>query len=417
MTSRWHWILKLIGRRLWVRASLISLLAVASALIALFVAPYLPTGLSAQIGANSVGSILTIIASSMLAVTTFSLSTMVAAYSGATSNVTPRATKLLIEDSTAQNVLATFVGSFLYSLVALITLSTGAYGERGRIVLFVVTVFVILLIVVTLLRWIDYLMRFGRVGETTALVERKTGDALKARRDNPYLGGMIALDKPIEGAVPVFPTEIGYVQHIDVAALQHIAEDVGQTVHLCCESGSFVDPGRPLAFVTGAEEERVTEAVRESFTIADERTFDQDPRFGLSVLSEIASRALSPAVNDPGTAIDVIGRAVRLLSIWAAPHEIPEPEFSAVYVAPIALGDLFDDIFHPIARDGAGLAEVHIRLQKALEVLSRTSDPRYRAEAMRHSRMALTRCMPELSLENDRERVRSAAAWADKAAN
>ena len=110
MTSRWRWLLGLLTRRLWFRATLISLLAVAAALLSLLISPFLPDGLSAGTGADSVDRILNILATSMLAVTTFSLSTMVSAYSAATSNVTPRATKLLIEDTTTQNTLATFVG-------------------------------------------------------------------------------------------------------------------------------------------------------------------------------------------------------------------------------------------------------------------------------------------------------------------
>lgn len=51
-----------------------------------------------------------------------------------------------MEDSTTQNVLAAFVGLFLYSLVAIITLAMGTYGECGRVVLFVVTLLVVLLI-------------------------------------------------------------------------------------------------------------------------------------------------------------------------------------------------------------------------------------------------------------------------------
>ncbi len=49
----------------------------------------------------------------IVAVTTFSLSIMVTAYGSATTNVTPRATRLVVEDVTTQNVLATFIGSFL----------------------------------------------------------------------------------------------------------------------------------------------------------------------------------------------------------------------------------------------------------------------------------------------------------------
>lgn len=413
MPARWRWIVGLVLRRLWFRATLISLLAVGSALISIVVAPYLPQGLSTKIGADSVDKILSIIASSMLAVTTFSLSTMVSAYSGATSNVTPRATKLLIEDSTAQNVLATFVGSFLYSLVALITLSTGAYGDRGRVVLFVMTIGVVLLIVITLLRWIDYLLRFGRVGETTAAVERAAGEALVARRQNLYLGGVPLSrreDVPAT-AVPVKSGAIGYVQHIAMDALQDAAEEAGATLYLVSGPGTFVGPGRPLAFIDGSSEEGLPDAVRDAFTVGKERTFDQDPRFGLSVLSEIASRALSPAINDPGTAIDVIGRAVRLLSLWADAPAPEEPRFPAIHVETIALDELFDDVFHPVARDGASIAEVQIRLQKGLQVLACLPDERFGEAARRHSRMALERALAALAFGEDRQVVERSAAW------
>jgi len=76
-----------------------------------------------------------------------------------------------------QNVLSTFIGSFLFSIVGIIVLKTGAYGDRGRVVLFIVAIGVIALIVFSLLRWIDHLMQLGRVGETTDRVERATEEA------------------------------------------------------------------------------------------------------------------------------------------------------------------------------------------------------------------------------------------------
>lgn len=71
----------------------------------------IPESVSVKVGAEAVDNILNILASSMLAVTTFSLSIMVTAYGSATTNVTPRATRLVVEDVTTQNVLATFIGS------------------------------------------------------------------------------------------------------------------------------------------------------------------------------------------------------------------------------------------------------------------------------------------------------------------
>ena len=149
MIARWRWALARLTKSLWFRASLFSLLGIATALIAIFFKGFVPASLPTQIGADAVDKILGIIASSMLAVTTFSLSTMVSAYSAASSGVTPRATTLVMEDSTTQNALATFIGSFLFSLVGIIALSTGAYGAQGRVVLFTVTIGVVILIVYT----------------------------------------------------------------------------------------------------------------------------------------------------------------------------------------------------------------------------------------------------------------------------
>jgi uncharacterized membrane protein len=282
MTSKTIWRLRLLTRKLWVRASLISLLAVAAALLSFVVSPYLPQDLSTDIGAEAVDKILAIIASSMLAVTTFSLSTMVTAYGAATSNVTPRATRLIMEDTTTQNVLAAFVGSFLYSLVAIITLAMGAYGARGRIVLFFVTLLVLVLIVVTLLRWIDYLMRLGRVGETTRRVEEVATRAMTERYVEPFLGGrpLHDWDAIPSGSFEIYASEIGYVSHIDTAALQKLAEKHEAEVYVLALPGTFIDTKRPLAVIAGDDED-LHEKIADAFSIGLERSFDQDPRFGL----------------------------------------------------------------------------------------------------------------------------------------
>lgn len=249
MSSRLIWSISVLARRIWFRATLFSIAAVATALLAIVVTPYIPADLSTKIGADSVDNILGIIASSMLTVTTFSLSTMVSAYSAATSNVTPRATRLVMEDSTTQNVLATFVGSFLFSLVGIVALTTGAYGEQGRLVLFVVTIGVIVLIVVTLLRWIDHLSRLGRVTETTRRVEEATLDAVKAWRKSPNFGGR-ALEgeilAPLTGDTPFFADEIGYVQHVDASALAKIADETDCDLVIVAIPGMLASPARPL---------------------------------------------------------------------------------------------------------------------------------------------------------------------------
>jgi uncharacterized membrane protein len=413
MGSKWVWWLSNVVRRIWFRATLFSVLAVATALVAIVLSPFIPSDLPTKIGADAVDKILGVIASSMLTVTTFSLSTMVSAYSAATSNVTPRATRLVMEDSTTQNVLATFVGSFLFSLVGIIALTTGAYGEQGRLVLFVVTLVVIVLIVVTLLRWIDHLSRLGRVTETTERVEQAATAAMREWWQNPNLGGHTLTDDRRERAmrgVAVTQDRVGYVQHVDAGALNAIADEVGIELVILAIPGKLVFPAEPLAWVDGHVEDKLLEKIVSCFSIGDIRSFDQDPRFGASVLTEIASRALSPAVNDPGTAIDVIARASRLLAVWTEKRETDEIVHGRLHVAPISVSDLFDDLFTPIARDGAGTVEVGIRLQKALASLARLDPALFGAQAMRHAQEALARGEVALLIDGDKERLREAAA-------
>lgn len=410
MLSQWAWKLLQISRQLWMRTVLFAVLAVVTALMAIAFKGWIPAELAGAIGAPAVDKILTILASSMLTVTTFSLSVMIAAYSAATSNITPRATRLLMEDSTTQNALATFVGSFVYSLVGIIALHTGVYGDQGRVILFVVTIAVVVLIVGTILLWISHLSNLGRVGETTDRVEQAAEGAIKRRVAHPWLDGRrlaSQADIPAQ-ATPIYSQRIGYVQHVDIKAINHWATEAGTQVFIASLPGAFVHPGRALAYCLNHSADtldKVTEIIDQTYTIGDERSFDQDPRFGVLVLTEIASRALSPAVNDPGTAIDVIGRGLRLISSWEVTAPCDEPALEDipcpnVWVQRIELKEIFNDFFAPIARDGAALIEVHIRLQKALGALA-AKGGEFSQQAHNHSQRALALAKQTLLLSDD----------------
>lgn len=419
MIARWRWVANQLTKRLWFRASLFSLLGVATALIAVFFKGYIPETLPTRIGADAVDKILGIIASSMLAVTTFSLSTMVTAYGAASSGVTPRATTLVMQDTTTQNALATFIGSFLFSLVGIIALSTGAYGAQGRVLLFAVTIGVVILIVYTLLRWIDHLSKLGRVGETIDRVEAAAIAAINHRSQWPYMGGSAY---PPDLMLPpsarcVSSDQTGYVQHIDVSALGAIAERAQASIYVEVLPGSFVHLGMPLARIVTPNGQATDEADRQSMilaalTIGTRRTYENDPRFGLCVLCEIASRALSPATNDPGTAIDVIGRGVRTLSCWGKPRQpapAAGPGCERVHLRGLTVDDVFDDFFPPISRDGASIIEVNVRLLKALISLAEINPPLFRQACARHAQVLLARADTALTLQHEKDQLHALA--------
>ncbi|MGN0932039.1 DUF2254 domain-containing protein [Falsigemmobacter intermedius] len=410
--TRWRWKILQLSRKLWVRAVFLGLVGLFAALASVFAEAWLPWEFPVEISVTAVESLLTIIASSMLAVTTFSLSTMLGAFGAATNNVTPRATPLLLEDRLAQNVLSSFVGSFIFSIVGLVVLKTGAYGDRGRFILFLVTIAVIVMIVVMLMRWINHLLLLGRMGETTGRVELAAAQALRGRLEQPWLGG-VALEEaerePPEGAVVLRAGEVGYLQHIDLPGLALLADTLETEIRIPINPGKFLYADTVLAWHDGPAEKM--EEFREAFTVGIARTFDQDPRFGLMVMAEIGSRALSPATNDAGTAIDVLGRLARLMTIWGEgtarlAEEPPEPAYPRLRVAPLSDDDLFEDAFMLMARDGAGLVEIQLRLRKTLEALGRIGSPAFRQAAARQRALAGARAAEALMLPQDLERLR-----------
>jgi len=161
---------------------------------------------------------------------------------------------------------------------------------------------------------------------------------------------------------------VGFVQHLETGRLQQVAETHDLFIHVVARQGVYVTAVRPLVLVSG----RVVDdakGVREAFVLGQERTVGHDPRFGLVVLNEIAVRAVSSGINDPGTAINVIQTDVRVLSDWFArkAQTNPEPEHERVSIVAISPREILDDVFRPIARDGAGIVEVCMKLFEALK--------------------------------------------------
>lgn len=412
MAGRIRFMLNRIGEQLWVRPLAIGALSVGAAFLAHAVDG---TGLGEHVPSvapASIESLLSIMSSSMLVIATFAVASMVAAYASASSTATPRAFTVVIADDVSQNALSTFIGAFIFSIVARIALQNEYYGTAGRFVLFALTLATFAIVIITFVRWVDRIARLGRVGATIETVEEATHRAIVHRRRHPTLGGA-PIDEIPDGE-PVPGAGIGYVQRIDIDALERFAESCEATVVVMCLPGVFVAPGRPVAQLvgraSGTSSPEDLGRVAKAFTIGRERHFDDDPRFGLIVLSETASRALSPAVNDPGTAVQVVGAIVRLLATWVAPASEGEPgRCIRVRVPRLATADLVRDGFAAIARDGAGLVEVAVAVQDALAALATLGDPALTSAVRDEATAALQRAEIALVLPADILAVRRSA--------
>jgi uncharacterized membrane protein len=380
------------AKRLGVRVVVMAGMAVLAALFAPVLEGLIPDKLQERFGSDAVLPILNILASSLLTVTTFSLGVMVSAFQAASSQGTPRAYRVLMQDGTTQTVLATFVSGFLFSLTALVMFNAGFYGEAAAVVVFALTIVTIVLIVAAILRWIDLLSHLGSMDHTLMEVEDAAQVSLQTHSKTPNLGANRLRDMfaPPPGAGIVSAPHSAYLQFIDLERLNELLTEHGAALWMTAAPGKYVLKNQPVGYLTpGADDLR--EQIQDYMTFGRERTMEQDSRFGLVVLSEIACRALSPGVNDPGTAIDVIHREKKLLweyALGCADHEHAENDeadgekpvlYPRIHLPATMTADLVQDAYSVIIRDAAGRIEVMGQIIHALDDLSMGPGPLARA--------------------------------------
>lgn len=403
-------IIRRLSQNLSVRAGLFCVGAVGVALVAVPFSPYVPDELAELLGGDAVDKVLTILATSMLAVVTFSLSTLIASYSVAASSAPSRATAIILRDSSAQIALSTFLGAFIFSIVSLVALSTGYYGPKGRVILFGVTICVLAAVIWTIIKWIGQLSGIGQLANVINEIETA---GLKSIERQRHLFSNDPPPTPPANARAVQSHTTGFVQTIDLESVEEFVKSFGGEIWIEVNAGQFVYPGLTLFRVSdfeGCTKEKI-EQIRSCFFIGKRRTFEDDPRFGLIVLSEISSRALSPAINDPGTAIEIITSQLRLVSeIQRVLQAPPTTETAAnVHLRSITPQEILDDAFRSISRDAAGMVEVGIFLQKALRGIN--GFPHFQKAAEEASSISLREFEGALTSPEDIERLKRAAAW------
>lgn len=403
-------------RHLWVRAALVSLLAIVAALMAPL-SNLLPFQLQASMNSAALRDLLDILTSSMLTVTTFSLSIMVSAHLAADDSATPRAHRLLQQDSRTQTVMATFIGAFIYALTMTIMLSADIFAEDEIALLYLFTVGVIGLVVVAIIRWVGHLDGLGSTEATIRRCEERAKWAVRIRRNAPFLGARSNEGVAVPaGAHEVRAADCGYVSALHAGALNERAESWDATVHVAVAPGDWVVTGDLLAHVAVEEwhEDRAGD-VRKAIPVSEQREHGHDTAFSLVVLAEIAERALSPGINDPRTGLDVIGRLTRLMLSLPHEREMKEPTAPRVFMRGLDAEEILRNTLDAIARDGKGFHEVLVAVQRSAASLTHHPDPGMSVAARTLSARALAYAREGITLAEDLERIGRAAVAEDPA--
>jgi uncharacterized membrane protein len=272
--------------------------------------------------ADDARQLLTAIAAAVLTVIAVVLGLTVVALQVASSQFSPRLLRNFLRDRANQVVLSVFVATFAYSMAGLYTVGVHASVRTASYPRLAVTVAIALVFAClgALIYFVDHLAHSIQIDMIMSTVGRQTMAAIAEQP--PGIGrrsGQEAHTQPPEWAMPVPAPRSGYVQAIyPEQILSAVPHDV--TVRLLRAPGEHVAAGLPLAFVWQSspgqslpDHDLPSNVVAEAVVVGFERTMQQDPGFGLRQLVDIASKALSPGINDPYTAVQAVNWVKALL--------------------------------------------------------------------------------------------------------
>ena len=362
------------SENLWLTPALGAIFATFFSLFATASRYFIPANAVPNISIDTLSSLLDIIASSMLAVTTFSLSIMVAAFASASSSGTPRAYKLMMNDDNTRLAITSFISAFIYAVIAKIALGLEYYGPAGRFILFISTILVLMYLIYTLIRWVHTLSKLGTLGTTIGKIEIAAGEALANFRAEPNFGAT-GIQPTTEPAFQIFSPKTGYLANFDIEGLNQIAQTQQLHLHLNEVPGKFLGPKTPLISIystqnfTNEEKQQLIQSISATFIIESDRSFLQDPRFGVLVMSEVAQKAMSAAINDVGSAISGINALTRILIDSQPDPDTEKLDYTNISIDAFDIKELITTSFAPLARDCLGNIELNQRMLKSLAMI------------------------------------------------
>lgn len=403
-------------RSVWFRPAVASVLSAVTALIAGFLNDIIPQDAVPDISRDTISALLTAVSSSMLGVTTFAVSIFIGALAIAGGS-TARVVQLVASDRHTLNALASFIGAFIYAIVARVALDMKYYGPAGRFVLLIATLLALTYLIKTLIGWISHVTSLGRMSDVMERLLESAQRSLGAFRQDPCEGAMPLdpTDAPL--APKLYIDDTGYIGAINTDDLEELAKKLGGRLLVTARAGDFVHPNATVARWIGPElPEDFQEDFEDAFDLSG-RDDLEDPRFSLDMLSEIASKALSPGINDTATAVTAIHYMESALAGFAGSAvEETRPRCRHVARATVSLEELFDSACTMIARDGAGAVEVGIRFQRMLAVVAEAGRNSGRDDiarlARQHAAHAFEMAKEKLPTDRDRARVKAAGLLA-----
>jgi uncharacterized membrane protein len=370
--------------------------------------------------ADAARQVLTATAAAVITVVTLVFSITIVTLTLASTQFGPRMLRNFIRDRITQLTLGSFVATFIFSILALVSIGPGNRGEFVPHVSITVTMALVVLDVILLVVFIDHIAKSIQLPRVIASIAGDLSGAIEtesalARRDAPKAGPSLTemLARLDEDRGVVCAPSSGYLQYVSMSTLIEISRSSKAVIRLLHRPGHFVVEGEPLADVwPAAAAPGVARGLGGAHATGPHRTLTQDLSFAVDQLVEIAIRALSPAVNDTFTAlacIDWLGDSLCKIAAEWRPAEVHRDAAGHVRVIAVTVGfrRLLERAHDKIRQASRGMPAVMIRqLDGLAKLMAYTTSAEQRELVLEQAAMILRASDESVPEQSDRADVR-----------
>jgi uncharacterized membrane protein len=345
---------------------------------------------------------------------TLPLSTVAAQYGS-------RLLRIFLGDRTTQFVLGMFVATFAYCITgAMVIFPEELQAEGPQLtttigLYFLVAAFASLIL---LIQHISIMLQAPNIAAAAGVelleVVRETNlpDA-KSDVDQRQTGRSPPNSQIEAKAHPVHASKSGYIQYVDPEYILPLAEKKDIVIHIVPKPGAFVRSGMVISLVWPADRgnKELDDEIRNTFHLGNQRTPTQDVEYAVNQLTEMAVRAMSPAINDPFTAMTCLDYIGDGLTLFVQRGEITPNIYDRlgqlrIVFDPVTFDELLSAAFDMLRHASCDNASVLLHMLKTINVISEgTKSPEARQKLLRHVTLIQVESQVGSLVEEDRQSI------------
>ncbi len=308
------------------------------------------------------------------------LSIAVVVFTLVTSQFGQRLLREFMRDRGTQLTIGVFAATFVFNLLTM--LSVTARQDQREFVPWV-SIWVSLALAMSCMGMLIFYINHVAVEiQVGAVIEHIAADFRYSVTEQLSLAAVQSIDFPsVTLELPV--QESGYLQRIDYPTVAKAAADAGATVRFVARPGVFLMEGSPIAEAAPdhVDQDRdvlaatLNAAIARAITLGDRRTLAQDPEFALAQMTEVAERAMSPALNDPNTlftCLEWVGDCLRVL-VQAPRRDIVHRDADGrirLVESPMRFDDVVANAFAPLRHVSSDSAQATVRMLNTIAALA-----------------------------------------------